>query len=518
MDKLHRSQSLPILPTMEEEISSSSDTLTSTSEVETTSYTEETSLLSQINHEDDPNRLASVIEIIDELYQDQTNDLWKRSIMEKLSHLQEEDLQACIEFINSPTLVISTNNRYLLSLYDTIYKQLLFKLNHEKQSHSNITLTPDQIQRRALRLLKGFLKERLSWSPSLTTEEFLRGINAANRAEMDPHFHLNSIFVRKVTEARCFLPNFEESYNYLWKYFDAMPPDQFDLDFQTTIKATLNDTSSAHLTEAQISAIGIEKWQKMISSEPLDEKKKMVHLKGIARHQPKNCTHGMNHDVCGPERMYHSLKNVLEHENVDPNSPLVLRVHMGETIQPELGRENIDRFLEEVALYYKEGPNKVLRIGHGTHASFDAMKKMAEKNIFVEACMSSNKKTAILEKRSDYPLGPMLLLGVNVVIGTDGGELYGTTLSKEFVHAEKNLEKFCRKIDQGDESPITLPNGDILKIKHLTHLRAFQGRSDLETPVTYKDLQAISEEERASLLGVNRLTENANNLKRACGY
>ena len=148
------------------------------------------------------------------------------------------------------------------------------------------------------------------------------------------------------------------------------------------------------------------------------------------------------YDLCGAEDEdhYHSLRTFFE----SIKGPKVIRVHMGETMIPSQGKEHVRLLLDEAELYYTSPIP--LRIGHGTHIGIEEMIRVVEKGYYIESCMSSNKRTGVLDKRSDYPLGVMLLLGVNVVIGTDGGRLYSTTLPEEYTHATRNLEKFHSKL------------------------------------------------------------------------
>ena len=215
------------------------------------------------------------------------------------------------------------------------------------------------------------------------------------------------------------------------------------------------------------------------------------------------------YDVCGVEQQsYQSLQTLLH-----PKVPYkTIRIHMGETVNPEDGKQNIDNLLRE-----SEDSSLRLRIGHGTHASIEAMNEIAKRGYYVEACLSSNKKTAVLDRRSDYPLSLMLLLGIKVVIGTDGGPLYGTSLALEYTHALKSIDKFRQKMDSSADI-VQIPNGQILQFKHIRHLVKPSCTEADENPVRFQDLAIHLRTDVLARLSETSLVDNAHQLLNECGY
>lgn len=74
------------------------------------------------------------------------------------------------------------------------------------------------------------------------------------------------------------------------------------------------------------------------------------------------------------------------------------------------------------------------RIGHGVMASFDddLMNELAEKQIPLELCPTSNINTAVFKDYSEYPLRKFLDSGVYVTINTDDPSISGTSIKKEY--------------------------------------------------------------------------------------
>jgi hypothetical protein len=110
----------------------------------------------------------------------------------------------------------------------------------------------------------------------------------------------------------------------------------------------------------------------------------------------------------------------------------------------------------------------------------------------------------------------MLLLGVKVVIGTDGGHLYNTTLAKEYGYAERCLQKFRNLLLTSDE-PVTLLNGDQLRVRHIESLVT----SDMSTQhpdhlLTYRALASSIDHAILKRLSCEQLVQNARELLKAC--
>ena len=190
------------------------------------------------------------------------------------------------------------------------------------------------------------------------------------------------------------------------------------------------------------------------------------------------------------------------------------RIHMGETLLPEKGKDHITKLLDEADTYYRS--SKPLRIGHGTHISFDDMQRVVDKGYYVESCLSSNKKTGIIGKRSEYPLGLMLLLGVKVVIGTDGGPLYSTSLGAEYAYAVRSLDKFCRLLSDSEDF-IALQNGDPLRFRHVSHLlREKTPIMAADAPLTYRQLNESLKDDIKKRISPDQLVKNAQDLFNEC--
>ena len=111
----------------------------------------------------------------------------------------------------------------------------------------------------------------------------------------------------------------------------------------------------------------------------------------------------------------------------------------------------------------------------------------------------------------------MLLLGVKVVIATDGADLYSTTLALEYEYAKKNLDKFHNKIDAESKDEIKLPNKDTLKYKDLISIANDEYKDEIknnmEKDVTYKDLKKFVRGDVLKQNSIETLKENSKKLK-----
>ena len=116
----------------------------------------------------------------------------------------------------------------------------------------------------------------------------------------------------------------------------------------------------------------------------------------------------------GPEQ----FREVYEHA---ANHGLRLTVHAGETVGPE----SIWGALREL---------KPDRIGHGLHAIDDPelVRYLAEKQIPVEICITSNVMTGCCAKLEDHPVRKLFDAGVLVTLNTDDPDMFRTTLSREY--------------------------------------------------------------------------------------
>lgn len=95
-------------------------------------------------------------------------------------------------------------------------------------------------------------------------------------------------------------------------------------------------------------------------------------------------------------------------------------IHAGEACGPE----SIKKALEFGAL----------RIGHGVHAieDEDLVKELAEKQIPLELCPTSNVCTAIFNNIAEWPLKKLLDSGMCITINTDDPSIEGVSLRDEF--------------------------------------------------------------------------------------
>ena len=104
-------------------------------------------------------------------------------------------------------------------------------------------------------------------------------------------------------------------------------------------------------------------------------------------------------------------------------------IHAGEAAGPE----SIRKALEFGAQ----------RLGHGVRCIEDEalMAELAEKEIPLELCPTSNIQTCIFEKITDYPMGKLLDAGIRATLNTDNMMVSGVSLSSEADHMEKMLTR-----------------------------------------------------------------------------
>ncbi len=100
---------------------------------------------------------------------------------------------------------------------------------------------------------------------------------------------------------------------------------------------------------------------------------------------------------------------------------LKLTVHAGETVGPE----SIWSALREL---------KPDRIGHGLHAIDDPelVRYLAEKQIPVEVCITSNVITGCCTALADHPVRKLFDAGVPIVLNTDDPDMFHTTVTNEY--------------------------------------------------------------------------------------
>jgi aminodeoxyfutalosine deaminase len=123
----------------------------------------------------------------------------------------------------------------------------------------------------------------------------------------------------------------------------------------------------------------------------------------------------------GPEQFH----EVYEHA---ANNGLRLTVHAGETVGPE----SIWAAVREL---------KPDRIGHGLHAIDDPalVQHLAEKQIPVEICITSNVMTGCCTALENHPVRKLFDAGVPIVLNTDDPDMFRTTLNNEYQIAREHF-------------------------------------------------------------------------------
>jgi len=404
----------------------------------------------------------------------------------KQLELDEVQTAACQRYIQNPSEPFEP---YLVALQEIFREQLKARMGSAEMSR-------DFLDKKVAKLMRIFLKDKLGLH-----KEIQPACDLAGRAKWDPHYHAGALFADYFPKAKFYLPNYEEAYVYMRNEKHMLE------DRMPQIYQAMEEDSFVKTTEA---GCGYDNWNITYAGKQIVPILCHKREAGAVRRQDV-----LGYDVCGLENedLFCSQKEFFESVRGDP----VVRVHMGETIVPARGRENVRLLLDEAERYYSS--SKPLRIGHGTHTSIEGMIRIAEKGYFIEACLSSNKRTGILDKRSDYPLGVMLLLGVKVVLGTDGGALYSTTLAKEYAYAARNLSKFLTKL-QHSEALVQLPNGDRLLYQHILPLVREEQREAVSAkanhPISYKELGACLDPAILARISPETLVENAIILLERC--
>jgi aminodeoxyfutalosine deaminase len=117
------------------------------------------------------------------------------------------------------------------------------------------------------------------------------------------------------------------------------------------------------------------------------------------------------------------FREVYEHAT---SHHLRLTVHAGETVGPE----SIWGALHEL---------KADRIGHGLHATDDPelVRYLAEQQIPVEACITSNVLTGCCATVENHPLRKLFDAGVMVTLNTDDPDMFRTSLAGEYLIAQQ---------------------------------------------------------------------------------
>jgi aminodeoxyfutalosine deaminase len=106
---------------------------------------------------------------------------------------------------------------------------------------------------------------------------------------------------------------------------------------------------------------------------------------------------------------------------------LRLTAHAGETAPPESIWGALNLHAE--------------RIGHGLTAAQDAdlMEELAQRQIPVEICITSNLRTGVCKSIADHPVKNYFDRGIMITLNTDDPALFGTTLSREYQLAQETF-------------------------------------------------------------------------------
>jgi aminodeoxyfutalosine deaminase len=95
--------------------------------------------------------------------------------------------------------------------------------------------------------------------------------------------------------------------------------------------------------------------------------------------------------------------------------------HAGESTGPETVWDSIRELRAE-------------RIGHGTSSTRDPalLAYLAEHDIALEVCPTSNVATGVVADLAEHPIGDMVAAGVPVTVNSDDPPMFGTTLNREY--------------------------------------------------------------------------------------
>lgn len=130
-------------------------------------------------------------------------------------------------------------------------------------------------------------------------------------------------------------------------------------------------------------------------------------------------------DLAGPEkgfpcRLFEDVFEPIRRAKKDDPEGVHVTIHAGEAVGPESVWEAIELLGAE-------------RIGHGIHAFDDPalVRHLAERQICLEMCPTSNWLTGAVERLEEHPLRAALEAGVAATINTDDPTLFGVTLGDE---------------------------------------------------------------------------------------
>ncbi|CDZ79133.1 adenosine deaminase [Legionella massiliensis] len=385
---------------------------------------------------------------------------------------------------------------YYERLFLSFYKQLVDKLDFSRRNDDKNAPQAEfesLVYERAESLTRHFIKRKVGAVQEPAPFDSHSGLF------FDPHFHLNSIYVQEHPEFLLLLPAYDKIYNLLTDASKSAEPEKRLLNdgiirdvqyFNNHPQSTENQSGDVVVNETS----GYHRGGNLVS-------------KNIY-----NDSHHHSSDYCGHEFRTNESDLSKYIELMIKKGMETIRFHMGETLLPIDGKESVELLLRLIDQYADALQGKTLRIGHGTHMGIDSMIQCAQKQLFVESCLSSNKETGVVAKRHEYPLGLMLLLDVPVVLGTDGGDMYYTSLAKEYAYAKKVLAKFIEKITQKLPEPVALANGEVLTCRYIKSLDTMQVLANMQDDdvVSFADLAKLKGLE--DRLNMGRLINNMNQL------
>lgn len=422
----------------------------------------------------------------------------------KNRHLSKNEIEEIENYLSAPTAVKS---EYVTELYTITLNQIIKKAGFTTASFNALeNYKKNRLEFLAERLTRHILKRKLK---KIVIPQKIPELDP-NLEILDPHFHFNSMRIKEKPELLALLPDFSQIYVEL----------QSCRTNEEAYEKTLLSQKGI-LTDTQFIIRGPKKYQNSNKEQRINPTIGYIRQKGnegITSHASCNSEKVCNScDMCGLETQ-DSLKDLEKYLQLTVrHKAKIIRIHIGETHVPEDGKNNVIQLIKLLKEKKEKGEitDQVIRLGHGTHMDIQSMKDCAEQGYYVEACLSSNKETAIIGKRSEYPLPLMLLLGVKVVIGTDGGDLYYTNLHQEYAYASKNINHFLSRINEGKPEIVQLVYGDKLQYKQIKELFkstvvASTWTDDKE--ITFADLKLI-ESQCMQNINIFHVIKNMNELK-----
>jgi aminodeoxyfutalosine deaminase len=126
------------------------------------------------------------------------------------------------------------------------------------------------------------------------------------------------------------------------------------------------------------------------------------------------------------------------------------------------------------------------RIGHGTSAARDAatLQLLAERQIPVEVCLTSNLATGVIGTIEEHPLLQFLEAGVRVTLNSDDPAMFATSLEEEMKIAARHFGLSCEDLVQLAENAI---RGAFLAEEDRAALLDELGRAAGIAPLTGED-------------------------------